>query len=383
MIRADTFVQALRRAGFALFSGTPCSCLAPLINRVIDSPEVRYVGAANEGQAVAIACGAELGGKPGVVLFQNSGLGNAVNPLTSLALTLRIPVLVIASWRGHPGRAPDEPQHQLMGRITPDLLRLMEIPCEEVPADDTGIAPMLQRAMAHMSERKTPYGLVVPEGTVQPYALQTPAPLAVSDRSRTVPEGKRQVSPLDQDEVLAAIQASVLPTDAVLATTGFTGRALYALDDRPNQLYMVGSMGCVSSLGIGLALVQPRRRVIVLDGDGAMLMHMGALAAIAQEGPANLVHVLLDNGVHDSTGGQTVSSVADLAEVAAACGYPRVLRVSGTDELRSVLRRREPRLTFVHVKTRPRASRKLPRPEIGPAEVAERFRHWLKESCQS
>jgi phosphonopyruvate decarboxylase len=382
MIRADTFVQALRRAGFALFSGTPCSCLAPLINRVIDSPEIRYVGAANEAQAVAIACGSELGGKPGVVLFQNSGLGNAVNPLTSLALTLRIPVLVVASWRGHPRNAADEPQHQLMGRITPDLLRLMDIPCEEVTTADEGLAPVLARAMAHMSERKTPYGLLVPEGTMHPYSLQTPAAFVSSDAPRAVPDATGESCRLDQDEVLAAIQAGAGTTDAVVATTGFTGRALYALDDLPNQLYMVGSMGCVSSLGLGLALGQPRRRVIVLDGDGAMLMHMGALAAIAREGPANLVHVLLDNGVHDSTGGQSVSSVANLAEVAAACGYPRVLRVSGTDDLHALLCRREPGLTFVHVKTKPRASRKLPRPEIGPAEVAERFRHWLKETCQ-
>ncbi len=196
-----------------------------------------------------------------------------------------------------------------------------------------------------------------------------------------VPEAAGESHRLDQDEVLAAIQAGAGTTDAVLATTGFTGRALYALDDLPNQLYMVGSMGCVSSLGLGLALAQPRRRVVVDDGDGAVLMHMGGLAAIAREGPANLVHILLDNGVHDSTGGQSMSSVANLAEVAAACGCPRVLRVSGTDDLQALLRRRELGLTFVHVKTRPRASRKLPRPEIGPAEVAERFRHWLKETC--
>src|SRR5207245_10204493 len=126
-----------------LLSGTPCSYLTPLINRVIGSPETEYVGAANEGDAVAIACGGELGGKPGVVLFQNSGLGNAVNPLTSLTHTFRIPVLVITTWRAEPGGPADEPQHELMGRVTPDLLALMGVPSEAVPADEAALPALL------------------------------------------------------------------------------------------------------------------------------------------------------------------------------------------------------------------------------------------------
>jgi phosphonopyruvate decarboxylase len=142
---------------------------------------------------------------------------------------------------------------------------------------------------------------------------------------------------------------------------------------------MVGSMGCVSSLGLGLARAQPQRRVVVLDGDGAALMRLGALATIGHEQPANLIHILLDNGVHDSTGGQaTVASSADLAAVAAACGYPRVLRAEWLDDLRSVLREESEALTFVHVRTRPRENHKLPRPEMTPAQLADRFRRWLK-----
>src|SRR5947209_10429884 len=188
MIRADAFVLALREAGFRLFSGTPCSYLTPLINRVIDSPETEYVGAANEGDAVAIACGGELGGKPGVVLFQNSGLGNAVNPLTSLTHTFRIPVLVITTWRGQPGR-PDEPQHELMGQITPGLLRLMGIPCEEVPAGEEELVPMLKRATARMRSAGTPYGLILKNGIVSPYALQTRSDPAQVFQLEALPEG--------------------------------------------------------------------------------------------------------------------------------------------------------------------------------------------------
>ncbi|MFQ5634587.1 MAG: thiamine pyrophosphate-binding protein, partial [Gammaproteobacteria bacterium] len=136
MIEAGRFVGAARDYGFDLYAGVPCSYLQPLINHVIGADDVTYVGAANEGDAVAIAAGAELGGRRGAVLLQNSGLGNAVNPLTSLAHPFRIPVLVIVTLRGDPGGAPDEPQHELMGRITAPILETMSIPWEWFPDED-------------------------------------------------------------------------------------------------------------------------------------------------------------------------------------------------------------------------------------------------------
>jgi phosphonopyruvate decarboxylase len=381
MIRAEFLVESLCKAGFRLFSGTPCSFLTSLINRVIDTPATAYIGAANEGDAVAIAAGAELGGKPAVVLFQNSGLGNAVNPLTSLTYIFRLPILLIVTWRGQPDRPPDEPQHELMGRITHKLLQLMGIPFEEVPAEEQELGSVFQRALAHMRSTRTPFGLILKQGIVASCALQTRPELDRVYQMESLPPDQSAGERLDQDDVLRAIQASVGATDAVLATTGYTGRALYALSDMPNQFYMVGSMGCVSSLGLGLAKAQPWRRVVVIDGDGAVLMRMGALATLGHEEPANLVHILLDNGAHDSTGGQaTVSGSVDLAAVAAACGYPRVLRIGSLTELRAELRRVARTLTFLHVRTRPRASHKLPRPDMTPAQVAERFRQWLRRS---
>jgi phosphonopyruvate decarboxylase len=377
MIRAEVFVRQLRQAGFGLFSGTPCSYLTPLINQVIDAPDVRYVGAANEGDAVAIACGAELAGTSGVVLFQNSGLGNAVNPLTSLTATLRIPVLVLTTWRGQPGGPADEPQHELMGRITQPLLDLMEIPWEEVPEEEDRLPAVLDRALVHMRAARTPYALVLRDGTVAPYALRTRPGPAKRPTGSLAAAGAPM--PVDPDDALRAIRAAAGGADALLATTGYTGRALYALGDAANQLYMVGSMGCLCSLALGLALARPERRVIALDGDGALLMRMGALATLGHERPANLVHVLLDNGVHDSTGGQaTASATTDFAAVARACGYPRVVRAGGLQDLQAVLRDREPGLTFLYVATKPRENRKLPRPDVTPAQVAERFRHWLR-----
>ncbi len=379
-IRAETFIRQLQRAGFGMFTGVPCSYLTPLINTVINAPDVDYVGAANEGDAVAIACGAELGGTRGVVMFQNSGLGNAVSPLTSLTTTFRIPVLVITTWRGQPGGPADEPQHELMGQITPQLLELMGIPWEMFPENDDAVGDVLQRALDHMQSRQTPYALIMRKG-----AVKTVAEVVRLRNSHEFrydgPEFDMSSRRHDQDDVLKAIQANVSPNDAVLATTGYTGRALYALDDRPNQLYMVGSMGCISSLGLGLAKVQPQRRVVVIDGDGALLMRMSALATIGHERPANLVHILLDNGAHDSTGTQaTVSPTMDYAAVARACGYPRAERIVELDELADALRSSKRTLQFLHVNTNPRENRQLPRPEITPAGVALRFRQWLEQN---
>jgi phosphonopyruvate decarboxylase len=202
-------------------------------------------------------------------------------------------------------------------------------------------------------------------------------------RERTVSatvSGEFGAARLDPDRALAAIVAGTSGSDVVLATTGYTGRALYALGDRPNQLYMVGSMGCAPSLGLGLALAQPARRVIVIDGDGALLMRLGAAATVGHEGPTNLVHVLLDNGVHDSTGAQaTVSPAIDLALVAAACGYREVRRVSSARELADGIRTSRRGPAFLHVRTEPRGKRKLPRPSETPAEMAGRLRAWMRE----
>jgi phosphonopyruvate decarboxylase len=167
----------------------------------------------------------------------------------------------------------------------------------------------------------------------------------------------------------------------VIAATGYTGRELYALEDRSEQLYMVGSMGCAMSLGLGLALAQPKCRVIVLDGDGAVLMRMGGLATVGYERPPNLVHVLLDNQMHESTGGQsTVSHSVDFCAIAAACGYPVIKRVRTPEEVAAFLEHPDgAALSFLHVRILPGAPEDLPRPTIKPYEVAARFRKRIKE----
>jgi phosphonopyruvate decarboxylase len=379
MIGAEVLIRELRRVGFAIFSGVPCSYLTPLINGVIDSTDLRYIGAANEGDAVAVACGVFLGHQRGVVLCQNSGLGNAVNPLSSLALTCRIPLLLLTTWRGQPGRPADEPQHETMGQITPALLDLLGIPWEMLPDEEEALEPTLARVVVRLETAPGPFAFIIQDGDVQPGKSKPKENAASPMQLARLPAGDFG-PPLQQDSVLRTVRERSRKRDVLLATTGYTGRALYALGDEPNQFYMVGSMGCVSSLGLGLAVAQPDRRMLVIDGDGSVLMRMGALATLGRERPANLVHLLLDNGVHDSTGGQhTVAGAVDLTAVALACGYPQARRVSSLRDLAEALEAAD-RLTFLHVKTSPRTDRRLPRPVMSPAQVAQRLRRWLETS---
>ena len=380
MITAESFARAAQRRGYLLWSGVPCSYLKPFINFVIDAGDLRYVAAANEGEAVAVAAGAELGGIRGIVMFQNSGLGNAVNPLSSLTYIFRIPILIIVTLRGEPGGPPDEPQHELMGRITIPLLELLGIAWEYFPSEERDIEPALQRADLHMKQTGTSYALVMRKGSVAERELAS-RPVAKPWGAYAAAAAARESPVATRRDVLRAVQRAADPSDILVASTGYTGRELYALEDRSNQLYLVGSMGCASSLGLGLALALPRRRIIVLDGDGAVLMRMGALATIGYERPGNLVHVVLDNQRHESTGGQaTVSHSLDFCAVAAACGYPRVRFLVDPQELEANLGKKDESLSFWQVKIRPGVPEGLPRPKIQPRRVAARLRAFIKET---
>lgn len=378
MIQAEEFINVALKKGLGLYTGVPCSFLKSFINSVIDSSEVRYIPAANEGDAVAIASGAELGGRLGVVMFQNSGMGNAVNPLTSLNQTFKIPLLLIVTWRGQPDGVPDEPQHQLMGAITPQLLELMQIPWNYFPTETEEIEPILNRALEYMTQHQTPYALVMKKGSVESCSLNSRLKVKHHDH-KTEPVSELQDIRFTRNQMLQGIQTVIQPPDVLLATTGYSGRELYAIADRENQFYMVGSMGCVSSIGLGMALAQPQRRVVVVDGDGAALMRLGALATIGYERPGNLVHILLDNQSHESTGGQsTVSHSIDFCAIAAACGYEKVVLATTPDQVKALIDSPDQQLTFIQVKIKPGIPDKLPRPQITPPQVAERLRQFMQ-----
>jgi phosphonopyruvate decarboxylase len=385
MIEAQHFVEAARTRGFRWYAGVPCSYLTPFINYVLQDASLHYVSMANEGDAVALIAGVTLAGdaerpyRRGIAMMQNSGLGNAVSPLTSLTWTFRLPQLLIVTWRGQPGVA-DEPQHALMGPITPMMLDTMEIRWELFPTEPDAIGPALDRATAHMDATGRPYALLMQKGSVAPYALKAGASLVKKPipRSAAVIDSRQRLSETrpSRGEALRQVVART-PRDstAVLASTGFCGRELYAIDDRPNQLYMVGSMGCVVPLALGLALARPDLRVIALDGDGAALMRMGAFATVGAYGPANLQHLLLDNGAHDSTGGQaTVSPLVSFAEIAAACGYASSFETDDVHDIAAWLdapSQGGPR--FARLLTRTGTPSDLPRPSMSPVDVKVRL----------
>lgn len=380
MLEAAAFLEAAGRNGVDFYTGVPCSLLTPLINRVASDPALRYVGAASEGEAVAIAAGAWLAGRQTAVMCQNSGLGNAVNPLTSLNTPFRIPTLLIVTWRGQPG-LKDEPQHELMGRITQALLETMELAHRPFPTEAVDLEDALAEARAAMQRSGLPFALVMQKDSLRDEALSEPArvPGPAGQRTELLEGGARPARIAILERVLAAVPEDV----PVIVTTGKAGRELFTLQDREQHLYQVGSMGCAAPMGLGVALTTGNR-TLVLDGDGAALMKLGALATIGAYQPAGLLHVVLDNGVHDSTGGQaTVSQVVDFAGVALACGYAHAFTCDSEAGFETAfgqaLAMRGP--VLLHVRIRPGSLTVLGRPTIAPHEVAQRFRGFLRQSA--
>lgn len=382
MIETASFLDAATRIGIGFYTGVPCSFLTPLINRTASDPTLRYVGATSEGEAVAIAAGVWLAGQETAVMCQNSGLGNAVNPLTSLNAPFRIPTLLIVTWRGQPG-LKDEPQHELMGRITQNLLGVMELPHRRFPDREEMLGSTMEEARQVMARTGLPFALVMEKGSLRDEALdEAPrTPRAPGQRIDLSEGGIRPKRLTLLEHVLACVPDEV----PIIVTTGKAGRELFTLADREQHLYQVGSMGCASPMGLGVAITTGRRTV-VLDGDGAALMKLGSMATIGAYQPAGLLHVLLDNGVHDSTGGQaTVSPAVDLAAVALACGYRYAFICDSAagfaDALGQALAANGP--VMVHARISPGSLEKLGRPTIAPHEVARRFRNFLTQSTQA
>ena len=374
MIKASDFIEEGRKRNFLLYTGVPCSYLKPFINYVIDKPDLQYVGVANEGEGIAVAAGANLAGANSVVMFQNSGLGNAVNAITSLNQIFKIPSLIITTLRGEPGGPADEPQHTLMGEITTSMLELMNVEWEFFPKDKDAIPDIFDRAEKVISSG-LPFALVMKKGSVEDYQIKT-----TTDRRNFSGEKimRDSVKIGKRSDVLSIVQNYSSKDDLIVATTGYTGRELFALTNNSNQLYTVGSMGCASSISLGISLISKKNRVITLDGDGAVLMRMGALATIGYYRPKNFLHILLNNELHESTGGQsTVSHSVDFANIALSCGYQKVVNCKSLEELKVLIENPTTELTFCLANIEPGVMEDLPRPNISPEEVAIRFRRCI------
>ncbi len=379
MISAFSFIDQLRALGYSQYAGVPCSFLTSLINYVIDDPALDYIGAASEGEAVGITFGAFLAGRKTVTMCQNSGLGNMVNPLTSLNYPFRVPTLLIVTWRGQP-EIKDEPQHEQMGKIMHRLLETLDIPCLPFPASESEIAKTMEQAEASMEKRKRPFALVMQKGSVTPHALSgrfEPESIKTDLQENLSANANER---LTRTAALELILDALAGDEAIIASTGKTGRELFTISDRANHLYVVGGMGTASGIGFGVAHALPRQPVVVIDGDGAALMKLGVLATIGFYQPSNLLHIILDNEAHDSTGGQqTASGIVRFAAIAAAANYRSAFAADRPAEIREAVRllRHRPGPSLLHVKIQPGSPEKLGRPTVQPHEVKERFSQFL------
>lgn len=329
MISPAFFVNTLASFGMDFYAGVPDSLLKNICAYITDNlPAKQNIIAANEGGAMGIAAGYHLAtGKVPVVYMQNSGEGNIINPLASLTdkEVYNIPVLLLIGWRGRPG-VHDEPQHVKQGKVTTGLLNTMGINYSILPKDEEGAAKQIRQAAEHMNATNECYALVIEKDTFEDYKLQHA-------------EGSGSSLTLSREEAIQKVAASIEDNACIVSTTGMISRELFEARTAWNQgherdFLTVGSMGHASQIALGIALQKPERRVYCFDGDGASIMHMGNMAITASMKCRNYVHIVFNNGAHDSVGGQpTVGLKIDLPAVAKAVGYTYASSVETMDAL--------------------------------------------------
>ena len=330
MIRPEYFIEKLRENGIDCFAGVPDSLLKNICAYITDHCDAQHnIIAANEGAAVGIAAGHYLAtGKPACVYMQNSGEGNIINPLASLTdeEVYNIPVLLLIGWRGRPG-IHDEPQHVKQGKVTTGLLNTMGINFDVLSKDEDKAEKQIAKAIAALKNKEV-YALVIEKDTFEDYKLQN---VEVNDLT------------MSREEAIQTVAAALGEKDCIVSTTGMISRELFEYRAAMNQgherdFLTVGSMGHASQIALGIAMAQPERRVWCFDGDGAAIMHMGSMAIVASKEPKNYVHVVFNNGAHDSVGGQpTVGLKIDLPAVARAVGYKFAISVDNKVDMEKAL----------------------------------------------
>lgn len=374
MVRPEFFVNTLKEQGIDFYAGVPDSLLKNICAYITDNlPAEQNIIAANEGGAMGIAAGYHLAtGKVPVVYMQNSGEGNIINPLASLTdkEVYNIPVLLVIGWRGRPG-VKDEPQHVKQGKVTTSLLNVMGINYAILPKDETEAAKQIKIAVDYMRATNECYALVIEKDTFDSYKLQN---VEVNDLT------------MIREDAIKKVAASIEDSACVVSTTGMISRELFEARTAWNQgherdFLTVGSMGHASQIALGIALQKPERKVYCFDGDGASLMHMGNMAITASLGCKNYVHVVFNNGAHDSVGGQpTVGLKIDLCGVAKAVGYKATYSVDTMEQLDAILpevkNEEGPVLLQICVK---KGNRKdLGRPTTTPVQNKEALMEFLK-----
>lgn len=370
------FISKLHTENISFFTGVPDSQLQPLCNYLMNTYGIsdRHIIAANEGNAAAIAAGYHLAtGKVPCVYMQNSGLGNIINPAASLLhpKVYGIPCVFIIGWRGEPG-VKDEPQHVFQGKVTLELLEVMDIAAMVIDGETT-----VTELETHMHE----FGKQLAQGKSVAFVIKKGG-LVYEEMA-----SYRNEYTMLREEIIRHIMAES-DEDIIVSTTGKTSRELFEIREQKGQSHQydfltVGSMGHSSSIALGIAINKPERKVWCIDGDGAVLMHMGAMAIIGAHAPTNLIHLVINNGSHETVGGMpTVAGQIDLVQIAKGCGYPEACSVNNFYELDEMLRKakKTKRLMFIEIKSAIGARGDLGRPTTTARENKEQFMKYLREN---
>lgn len=373
MIAPQFFIEKLQAEGVEFYTGVPDSLLKNVCAYITDHFDQNHnIIAANEGGAVALAAGYHLAtGKIGCVYMQNSGEGNAVNPLASLTdrEVYHIPVLLLIGWRGRPG-VHDEPQHVKQGKVTTGLLNVMGVNYDVLSKEEEKAAVQIEKAMRCIRQTGDVYALVVEKDTFDSYALQSV---------------EKNEYAMSREDAIRTVAASIPSDAAIVSTTGMISRELFEYRTAMGQgherdFLTVGSMGHASMIALGIALQHPERKVYCFDGDGASIMHMGNMAIVGSKQPSNYVHVVFNNGAHDSVGGQpTVGHEIDLVKIAHAMHYESAVCVSTKEQLQDVLGNMSARgLQLIEVRVKKGNRKDLGRPTTTPIQNKEALMDFLK-----
>ncbi|MBQ9437503.1 MAG: phosphonopyruvate decarboxylase [Lachnospiraceae bacterium] len=357
MLDQKAVFDTLKKAGVTFFTGVPDSYLNGFCNYALTACGDHNIIAANEGNAVALAAGHYFAtDEIPLVYMQNSGMGNALNPLVSLAddAVYAVPMLLLIGWRGQGNTEPNHPQHKLQGEITPELLDLLHIPYSILSDSELDFEETIEYAVKYCKTNRKSYGLIAPKGVM-------------ADPNK--PNNRDEAYPMSREEAIEAI-LDHMPVDTIYAaTTGRASRELFFLRERRNEpkshdYLNVGGMGHASSVAFGIALAKPERHVVVLDGDSSAIMHMGAMTMVSKLDAPNYLHVILNNGAHESVGGQpSAGHRIDFTKIAESCGYSTVGKAADTkEELIEAIRMLQDcgRAAFIDCRIHKGLRRKLP-----------------------
>ena len=359
------FYKILNDSGFGPYTGVPCSVFKPMINYLNDEHENEHYICSSEGESLGIAAGFSLSGKIPIVYMQNDGYGNAVNPLSSLQLMYKLPTLLLISWRAKPGMK-DAPQHHIMGNTIKSLLELFNIPYSIINKD-INLNDCIKKSREYIDNKLLPYAFIVEKGYMDKYDCE----------KNTINKGK-----FSREIYFKVINKYISDKTILLGTTGFSGREMYQyFNEHKAKLYMMGSMGCLPSIGLGIAEQNKNKTVFVFDGDGALLMKMGSLSTIGYYKPQNLVHFCFDNNEYESTGGQkTTSSTINFADIAKSCGYCSTIKLENPDKMNIILSELDKykKPMFIQIQVKPGVPNGLPRPSKTPENMKNDIMECLK-----